>query len=246
MIFFVTGGSRGIGEAIVLDALREGHDVAFTYRENRAAAERVLARAKDLAPGRRCLAYALDVRDSSAVESVADRVLDDLGDVHVVVPNAGIAINALAVNMSDEDWREVLDTNLTGAFYVVRQFLPTLIANRFGRIVLVSSMGRGGVSGQAAYAASKAGLVGLGRTLAKEYGKRGITTNTIVPGFIETDMTVERMSEDNRKFWLEYCPLERLGELSEVSKVVLFLASDGAGFINGHAIDITGGLEWAP
>ncbi len=246
MIFFVTGGSRGIGEAIVMEALREGHDVAFTYRSNRDAAEQVLARAADIAPARRCFAYALDVRSSVAVEEVADRVLDDLGDVQVVVPNAGIAINALAANMPDEEWQEVIDTNLTGAFYVVRQFLPTLVANRFGRIILVSSMGRGGVSGQAAYAASKAGLIGLGRTLAKEYGKRGITTNTIVPGFIETDMTVEGMSGDNRKFWLQYCPLGRLGELSEVSKVVTFLASEGAGFINGHAIDITGGLEWAP
>lgn len=246
MIFFVTGGSRGIGEAIVMEALREGHDVAFTYRSNRDAAERVLARAADVAPRRRCLAYPLDVRSSAAVEEVADRVLDDLGDVQVVVPNAGIAINALAANMPDAEWQEVIDTNLTGAFYVVRQFLPPLVANRFGRIILVSSMGRGGVSGQAAYAASKAGLIGLGRTLAKEYGKRGITTNTIVPGFIETDMTVDGMSADNRRFWLQYCPLGRLGELSEVAKVVTFLASDGAGFINGTAIDITGGLEWAP
>ena len=246
MIFFVTGGSRGIGEAIVLEAIGQGHDVAFTYRSNRDAAEAVVARAKDVAPDRRCIHYQLDVRSSAAVEEVADRVLDDFETVDVVVPNAGIAINGLAANMPDEEWQEVIDTNLTGAFYVCRQFLPTLISNRSGRIILVSSMGRGGVSGQAAYAASKAGLIGLGRTLAKEYGRRGITTNTIVPGFIETDMTVERMSEDNRKFWMQYCPLKRLGDLSEVSKVVCFLASDGAGFINGHAIDITGGLEWAP
>ena len=246
MIYFVTGGSRGIGESIVLEALSQGHDVAFTYRSNREAADAVIARGADLAPGRKCVGYQLDVRSSAAVEEVADRVLEDFDTVHVVVPNAGIAINGLAANMPDEEWQEVIDTNLSGAFYVVRQFLPTLISNRFGRIILVSSMGRGGVSGQAAYAASKAGLIGLGRTLAKEYGRRGITTNTIVPGFIETDMTVERMSEENRKFWMQYCPLQRLGSLSEVSKVVCFLASDGAGFINGHALDITGGLEWAP
>ena len=246
MIYFVTGGSRGIGESIVLEALSQGHDVAFTYRSNREAADAVLKKAADLAPERKCLAYQLDVRSSDNVEEVGDRVLDDFDTVDVVVPNAGIAINGLAANMPDDEWQEVIDTNLTGSFYVVRQFLPTLIGNRGGRIILVSSMGRTGVSGQAAYAASKAGLIGLGRTLAKEYGRRGITTNTIVPGFIETDMTVERMSDDNRKFWMAYCPMKRLGSLSEVSKVVCFLASEGAGFINGAAIDITGGLEWAP
>lgn len=246
MIYFITGGSRGIGEAIVLEALQQGHDVAFTYRTNREAANEVQKRGADLAPDRTCKHYQLDVRSSAAVEEVADRVLEDFETMDVVVANAGIAINGLAANMPDEEWQEVIDTNLTGAFYVCRQFLPTLISKRFGRIILVSSMGRNGVSGQAAYAASKAGLIGLGRTLAKEYGRRGITTNTIVPGFIETDMTVNRMSEENRKFWLQYCPLQRLGDLSEVSKVVCFLASDGAGFINGHALDITGGLEWAP
>ena len=246
MIYFITGGSRGIGEAIVLEAVRQGHDVAFTYRSNREAADAVIGRAKDIDPERKVASYQLDVRSSDAVEEVADRVLDDFDTVDVVVPNAGIAINGLAANMPDEEWQEVIDTNLTGAFYVVRQFLPTLIGNRFGRIILVSSMGRGGVSGQAAYAASKAGLIGLCRTLAKEYGRRGITTNAIVPGFIETDMTVERMSDDNREFWMQYCPMQRLGSLSEVSKVVCFLASPGAGFINGHSVDITGGLEWAP
>ncbi len=246
MIYFITGGSRGIGEAIVLEAMKQGHDVAFTYRSNREAAEAVIKRGADIAPERTCKAYQLDTRSSADVETVADRVLDDFETVDVVVPNAGIAINGLAANMPDEEWQEVIDTNLTGAFFVCRQFLPTLIGNRFGRIILVSSMGRAGVSGQAAYAASKAGLIGLGRTLAKEYGARGITTNTIVPGFIETDMTMNRMSEDNRNFWLQYCPQKRLGTLDEVSKVVCFLASDGAGFINGHAVNIDGGLDWAP
>ena len=246
MIYFITGGSRGIGEAIVIEAVSQGHDVAFTYRSNKDAAEAVIKRAAEVDAERKVKAYQLDVRNSANVEEVADQVLDDFESVDVVVPNAGIAINGLAANMPDEEWAEVIETNLSGSFYVVRAFLPTLIGNRFGRIVLVSSMGRTGVSGQAAYAASKAGLIGLGRTLAKEYGKRGITTNTIVPGFIETDMTVERMSGDNRKFWMAYCPLQRLGTLDEVSKVVCFLASDGAGFINGAAIDITGGLEWAP
>ncbi len=192
------------------------------------------------------LAYPLDVRDSADVERVGDAVLDELGRVDVAVSNAGININGLAANLSDEEWREVIDTNLSGSFYVARQFLPQMVKNRFGRLVFVSSMGWTGVSGQVAYAASKAGLLGLSSTLSKEYGKRGITSNVIVPGFFETDMTSKDMSESNRKFWLEYCPLGRLGELDELSKLVIFLASKGGGFINGEAIHVTGGLDWAP
>lgn len=246
MIFFVTGGSRGIGEAIVIEAARQGHDVAFTYNQNEERAQRVLAGLRDLAPRGKFSAHALDVRDSAAVEVVGDRVLDEHGTVDVVVANAGVNKNGLAASMSDEDWRLVIDTNLTGTFFVCRQFLPTMVANRFGRIVMISSLGRGGVTGQASYAASKAGLCGLSSTLAKEYGRKGITSNVVVPGFFETDMTRGGMSGSNREFWLKYCPLERLGELPEIAKVVLFLSSDGAGYINGEAINVTGGLDWAP
>lgn len=246
MIFFVTGGSRGIGEAIVLEAARAGHDVAFTYKSGKESAERVLAGVRDLAPKGRFHAYPLDVRSSAAVEEIGDHVLDDFGSVDVVVANAGVNRNALAAQMSDEDWQLVIDTNLTGTFYVCRQFLPTMVSNRFGRIVMISSLGSKGVTGQAAYAASKAGLLGLSATLAKEYGRRGITSNVLVLGFFETDMTRDGMSASNREFWLKYNPRGRLGELPEIAKTVLFLASDGAGYINGDAIDVTGGLDWAP
>ncbi len=246
MIFFVTGGSRGIGEAIVVEAARAGHDVAFTYHHGRDRAERVLAGVRDLAPEGRFFAYALDVRSPAAVEEVGDRVLDDLGSVDAVVANAGINLNGLAASMSDEDWSAVIDTNLTGTFYVCRQFLPTLVANRFGRIVMISSLGRGGVTGQAAYAASKAGLCGLSSTLAKEYGRKGITSNVVVPGFFATDMTRDGMSASNKEFWLRYCPVGRMGELPEVARVVLFLASEGASYVNGESVNVTGGLDWAP
>jgi NAD(P)-dependent dehydrogenase (short-subunit alcohol dehydrogenase family) len=246
MIFFVTGGSRGIGAAIVKDAVKAGHDVAFTYKSAEAEANAVRDEARKLNTSARVLAFPLDVRDSSAVERVGDAVLDELGKVDVVVANAGININGLAANLPDEDWRDVIDTNLSGSFYCARQFLPQMVKNRFGRLVFVSSMGWTGVSGQVAYAASKAGLLGLSSTLSKEYGKRGITSNVIVPGFFETDMTSKDMSASNRKFWLEYCPLGRLGELHELSELVLFLASKGGGFINGEAIHVTGGLDWAP
>lgn len=246
MVFFVTGGSRGIGEAIVLEAIREGHDVAFTYLARQEQAQEVVERARRLRPEGRCRAYQLDVRDSAAVEKVSDQVLEEFDTVHAVVANAGVNVNNLAVSMSDAEWTTVIDTNLTGAFYVCRQFLPTFLGNGFGRIILISSIGAHGVSGQANYAASKAGLLGLSAALAKEYGRKGITSNVVIPGFFDTDMTREGMSESNRSFWLQYCPVGRVGDLGEVSKVVMFLASAAASFVNGQALGVTGGLDWAP
>jgi NAD(P)-dependent dehydrogenase (short-subunit alcohol dehydrogenase family) len=246
VVFFVTGGSRGIGEAIVLEAIREGHDVAFTYLARQEQAQEVVERARRLRPEGRCRAYQLDVRDSAAVEKVSDQVLEEFDTVHAVVANAGVNVNNLAVSMSDAEWTTVIDTNLTGAFYVCRQFLPTFLGNGFGRIILISSIGAHGVSGQANYAASKAGLLGLSAALAKEYGRKGITSNVVIPGFFDTDMTREGMSESNRSFWLQYCPVGRVGDLGEVSKVVMFLASAAASFVNGQALGVTGGLDWAP
>jgi NAD(P)-dependent dehydrogenase (short-subunit alcohol dehydrogenase family) len=246
MIFFVSGGSRGIGRAIVLQAVAEGHDVAFTYVGREDAATETRAEALRLRPDARCQAYQLDVKDSAAVERVGDAVLDEFDTVDVAVANAGINRNGLAAHMSDEDWDDVIRTNLTGSFFVARQFLPTMIANRFGRILFMSSLGHSGVSGQANYCASKAGLHGLCAALAKEYGRRGITANCIVPGFFDTDMTREGMSEQNKSFWNQYCPVGRMGELSEVAKLAMFLASEGASFVNGQAIPVTGGLDWAP
>ncbi len=246
MKLFITGGSRGIGEAIVMEAAKAGHDVAFTYREARDAADRVLAAARDLGRGARIEAYALDQRSSQAVEEVTDRVLDDFGTIQGVVCNAGVNINGLAASLGDDEWQTVIDTNLSGSFYVCRQLLPSMVKARKGRIVMISSLGRGGVTGQAAYAASKAGLLGLSSTLAKEYGRKGITSNVVVPGFFETDMTREGMSEANKKFWLEYCPVGRMGNLSEVASVVMFLLSDGASYVNGESLAVTGGLDWAP
>jgi 3-oxoacyl-[acyl-carrier protein] reductase len=246
MIFFVTGGSRGIGEAIVLEAVRHGHDVAFTYVQQRHRADTVVDKALRLSPGRKVLGYALDVRDSDQVESVAEQVLEDFGSVDVLVANAGINLNGLVVATSDADWKAVIDTNLSGTFYVCRQFLTTFLANGFGRIIIVSSLGHSGVSGQASYAASKAGLLGLSATLAKEYGRKGITSNVVLPGFFDTDMTRTDMSRANREFWLRYCPLGRVGEVDEIAGVVLFLASEAASYINGQTIAVNGGLDWAP
>jgi len=246
VIFFVTGGSRGIGAAIVLEAARQGHDVAFTYVSSEAAAHELARQCAEIAPERKFRPYRLDVRSSAEVEAIGDRVLEDFGSVDVVVANAGINHNNLLVSMSDEEWRDVIDTNLTGAFFVVRQFLPTFLSQRFGRVILMGSLGTTGVSGQANYCASKAGMLGLSATIAKEYGRRGITSNVVSPGFFETDMTRQGMSQANRAFWIQHNPLGRLGELPELAKLVAFLASPGADYINGQEIRVDGGLGWAP
>lgn len=246
MKFFVTGGSRGIGAAIVLQAARSGHDVAFTYLRDERAAFEVLHQAREVRPDGAYRAYQLDVQSSAAVEATVARALEDFETIEVLVANAGINKNNLLVSMSDEDWDSVIRTNLTGAFYVCRELLPTFLANHFGRIVLISSLGATGVSGQANYCASKAGLLGLSATLAKEYGRKGVTSNVISPGFFETDMTRDGMSAKNRSFWLEYCPLQRLGELPEIAELVCFLSSPGGAYINGQELRVNGGLGWAP
>src|SRR5215471_14906191 len=151
MNFFVTGGSRGIGASIVLEAIRQGHDVGFTYLQNETRAMQVVDAARQLNPSLRCRAYQLDVRSSAAVDEIGDRFMNDFGSIEVVVANAGINRNNLLVSMSDEEWDDVLRTNLTGTFYICRQFLSPMLASRFGRFVLMSSVGYTGVSGQANY-----------------------------------------------------------------------------------------------
>lgn len=245
MTLFVTGGSRGLGRGIVQAALARGEHVAFTYRHGRDAAESLLAWSAAEAPGVRCRAYPLDVRDSSAVDQVAEQVLSDFDTVRAVVSNAGVLRNGLAANMSDQDWSVVLETNLTGGFFVARAFLPAFLSRRAGRFVFIGSIAQHGMSGQANYCASKAGLVGLAKALAKEYGRKNITANVVVPGFFDTDMTREKMNEDHKRFWTTYCPVGRMGELDEIARVVLFLASDDASFVNGQELPVTGGLDWA-
>jgi 3-oxoacyl-[acyl-carrier protein] reductase len=215
-IMFITGGSRGIGATLVHGAVQHGFDVAFTFRTRQDAARALCERITVTTPSARCRAYRLDVRDSVEVERVGDRVLADFGAVHVVVPNAAIAHDALAFVTTDDEWHAVLDTNLTGAFYVARYFVPELVTNGFGRIIFISSVAARGVSGEAAYSASKAGLLGLSGALAKEYGGRGVTSNAVVLGAAPT---------------------------SAVVAVVMHLASDAAGLVNGQEIGVMGPHE---
>jgi NAD(P)-dependent dehydrogenase (short-subunit alcohol dehydrogenase family) len=243
-VMVVTGGSRGIGAGIVLDAVAAGWDVALTYKERQESAEAVVAQAVERVPGARCRAFRLDLRDSAAVDRVGEAVLDAFGTVHAVVANAAVTHAGLAVSTSDEEWREVIDTNLTGAFYIVRQFLPELLANRWGRLIFVSSIAARGMAGDAAYCASKAGLLGLSASLAKEYGRKGITSNTLLLSLFETDMTQNELSEDKRDFYRKHSPVGRAGHVSEVAAAVLYLASDAGAFVTGQDIGVTGGLDW--
>ncbi len=246
MITFVTGGSRGLGAGIVIESVRAGHDVAFAYLKSRTDADQVVAAALDARPGARCKAYQLDVRDPEHVEQVVDQVVDDFDTIDVLVNNAGINRDNLAVAMSDEEWSDVIATNLTGPFNMIRQVLPIMMGARFGRIINVSSIQHQGGSGQANYAASKAGLHGLTMTIAKEYGRKGITANVVVPGFFDTDMTRESMPEAVKEYWQKMCPMPkgRIGEIRELAQTVTFLASPAAGYINGVVLPVTGGLGW--
>lgn len=245
MAFLVTGGSRGIGKGIVLDAAQAGHDVAFTYTTKPDLAREVEAEAKRLAPNVKVKAYELDVRNSAKVDEVVDEVAFDFDTIDVLVNNAGINRLGMAMSMSDEDWKDVLDTNLTGAFYMSRAVLPQFLCNGGGSFIHISSIATYGISGQICYCAAKAGLIGLSRGLAKEYGPKNVRSNVLVLGLFDTDMVREGLSQENRDFWLQHCPLGRFGNVSEISQTCVFLASKGAGFVNGQEIALTGGLEHA-
>jgi 3-oxoacyl-[acyl-carrier protein] reductase len=246
MKFFITGGSRGIGAGLVRDLLLAGHDVAFTFRGRADLSAEIERWATKAAPNCICKGYQLDVRDSKAVEAVVDQVVEEFDVVDAAVLNAATNWQGLAFAMSDDDWREVIDVNLTGAFFVCRQLLPVFLSNGGGRFIHIASVAMYGMSGLAGYAASKGGLCSLSATLAKEYGRKRITSNVLVLGFFDTDMTRELMPEHLKAFWREYCPVSRVGESSEVSEAVLYFASEGGAFANGVTLDLTGGLNWAP
>ena len=243
---FVTGGSRGIGRAIVLRLVKDGIPTAFTYVGNEAAGRETQALARELNPGVAVRAYRLDVKDSARVEQVAEQAIEEFGTVGVVVNNAGILRNNVAAMMSDEDWQEVIAADLSGPFYVIRSFLAHMMGKRWGRIINISSLAQEGSSGQANYAAAKAGLIGLTKTLAREYGPRGITSNVVTVGYVETDMTGDHMASKLQQIWMEYCPLKRVGTAEEIASLVRYLSTAEAGFINGEVIRVAGGLSYAP
>jgi 3-oxoacyl-[acyl-carrier protein] reductase len=224
----VTGGNRGIGRTIAERLQASGFRVAATMRSG------------DVPDG--VLGVRCDVTDQAEVENAFRTVESELGPVEVLVANAGITRDGLLMRMSDADWDAVIDTNLTGAFRVARRAARPMVRARFGRIIFISSVvGQLGGAGQVNYAASKAGLVGLARSLARELGSRGVTANVIAPGFIETDMTAE-LSEELVKKYAEQVPLGRMGVSDDVAGAVEFLAGPAAGYITGALIPVDGGL----
>lgn len=239
-IALVTGASRGIGHATCLALARAGLAVAVGYRSDPEGAEEVVAKAT--AEGARAVAVPVDVRDEGSVDEGFKRIEQDLGRVRVLVNNAGFTRDGLAVKYTTENWDATLDTNLRGAFLCSRRALPAMLKARWGRIVNVASAAAlRGNAGQAAYAASKAGLVGMTKSLAREVGGRGITVNAVCPGFVATRMT-EPQSEEIRRRYIEMTPTGRFGTPEEVATVIAFLAGPEASYVNGATIAVDGGL----
>ena len=243
---FITGGSRGIGRSIVLKMISHGYACAFTYRSNKDKAQETIEMAKQIDKKAVVKGFQMDQANPLEVESVVDQVIDDFKDVQVVVNNAAVVKNNAAALMSNEEWDTVIATNLSGPFYVIRSFLMHMISNRMGRIINISSLAQDGASGQTNYAASKAGLVGLTKALSREYGIKGITTNIVAVGYVETDMTDQHLAENLKKIWLTYCPMKRVGQADEIADIVYYLTTEKAGFINGEIIRVCGGLTYIP
>jgi 3-oxoacyl-[acyl-carrier protein] reductase len=243
---FVTGGSRGIGRAIVLRYVKEGWGVGFTYASNAAAAEETVSLAKEINPAANLRAYQLDLADHGRIEEICDQVIDDFGDVTAVVNNAATLRDNAAALMSNEEWQKVIDVDLTAPFIVSRSFLLHFLSNRKGRLVHVSSLAAYGSSGQVNYAAAKAGLHGMSLTIAKEYGKKGITSNIVTVGFVPTDMTDDNMAHQLKEYWVKHCPARRVGTAEEIASAVYYLSSDEAGFITGEDLRVAAGLTYAP
>jgi 3-oxoacyl-[acyl-carrier protein] reductase len=238
-VAFVTGGSRGIGREIALQLAIRGADVAIVGRNADHAAETL----RDIAAhGREGGVYRCDVSSYEDVESAVKSALEDFGSIDFLVNNAGIVRDKLLLRMSPEDWDRVISINLTGVYNVVKAVAPHFLKRRLGRIVNISSViGIIGNAGQANYAASKAGIIGLTKALAKEFASRGITVNTVAPGYIETGMT-KNLSEDSKDKMLDMIPLRRFGTALDVAGVVVFLLSDMADYITGQVINCDGGM----
>ena len=237
----VTGGSRGIGRAICLELAKGGANVVLCYAGNEAAAAETVAACEAL--GAKALAVRCDVAASADVKALMDAAVKEFGRVDILVNNAGVTRDGLAMMMKEEDFDAVVNTNLRGAFLCSKAVMRQMMRQRYGRIVNLSSVvGLHGNAGQANYAASKAGLIGLTKSLAKELATRGITVNAVAPGFIETDMTAA-MPEAAKTATLAAIPMQRLGNPEDVARAVAFLASEEAAYVTGQVLAIDGGMS---
>ena len=235
----ITGASRGIGKACALSIAAGGHRIALAAR----SLDRLEEVAEQIrAIGGEPFVVEMDLGNSASIAAGFQKTSREFGRINILVNNAGITKDGLAMRMKQADWESVLNINLSGAFYAIQQVLPGMLRERWGRIVNISSVvGESGNSGQANYVASKAGLIGLTKALAKEVGSRNITINAVAPGFIETDMTHVLPAELKQKM-IEETPLKRMGSAEDVAAAVKFLIGDDAAFITGHVLDVNGGI----
>jgi len=238
-IALVAGASQGIGRACAMELARAGATVALAARNGAKLAE---VAAEIAASDGQAAAFALDVASEESIKAGAKEIIDRFGKVEILVNNAGITRDGLMMAMKRPDWDDVLATNLTGAFLLTQAVLRPMLKNRWGRIINISSVvGRTGQAGQVNYASSKAGLIGLTRSLAREVASRGITVNAVAPGYIETPMTAV-LDEKQRETMMAQIPLGRPGTDLEIAQSVAFLASDAAAYITGHVLDVNGGM----
>ena len=239
-VALVTGAGRGIGATIARTLAADNTDIAVVdYGEESSAAAALQAIAE---AGAAVRYYRCDVSDFSAAKAVADSVAKDFGKIDILVNNAGVTADKLIMRMSEEDWDRVLSINLKGCFNMVKHVTPYMMRKRYGRIVSISSVvGLMGNAGQANYAASKAGIIGLTKTVAKEFGSRGITANAVAPGFIKTAMT-DALTEEQKQAMYKMIPLGRLGETQDIADAVKFLVSDAAAYVTGVVLKVDGGM----
>ena len=238
-IALVTGGSRGIGRAVCLALAKSGADVAVNYAGKEEAAQQTCRMCEEL--GARTLAIQADVADNAQVNAMVDQVIAQFGRLDILVCNAGITRDNLLMRMAEQDFDQVIATNLKGVWNCMKAVCRPMMKQRWGRIVSMSVVGVAGNAGQVNYAASKAGVIGMTKSLARELGSRGVTVNAIAPGFIETDMTAV-LPENIKEGLLSSIPLGRLGQAEEVAALAAFLCSEQAGYITGQVIHVDGGM----